>query len=102
MYDEDEINKKIEQWHTNASILMPLHEYLGMTLEEYAAWVTNHSEITAKIINGRLIIQSCSSSGSDKLDKWLNENKRHLSRYLDIDIFAYDTTPPASAETRTE
>jgi len=32
------IYDKVDLWHTGAS-LMSLHDYLGMTWEEYAVWV---------------------------------------------------------------
>lgn len=36
----DDIEDRIAEWHASAeSAYQPLHEYLGMTWEEYAAWV---------------------------------------------------------------
>jgi hypothetical protein len=37
--EADTIDDFIDQWHDGAGEGMPLYEYLGMTLEEYAAWV---------------------------------------------------------------
>jgi hypothetical protein len=35
-----EIDNKVELWHTGLS-KMELHEFLGMTLEEYGLWLRN-------------------------------------------------------------
>lgn len=37
----DEIDRFIEVWHTNRYEDRPLHEFLGMTWEEYAQWIEN-------------------------------------------------------------
>lgn len=34
-----ELDNLVEQWHADESIRVPLHQHLGMTREEYAAWV---------------------------------------------------------------
>lgn len=49
MYDEEEINRKIEEWHNDESITMPLHKYLGMTLQEYKDWIGLPISDTAKV-----------------------------------------------------
>jgi hypothetical protein len=33
------INDRIDQWHTSPDVPGALHEYLGWTWREYAAWV---------------------------------------------------------------
>jgi hypothetical protein len=45
-------------------------------------------DIKAEIKNGRLKIESTTGKGSEQLDKWIEENKRHLSNFLDIEIIA--------------
>lgn len=41
---ENDIDDYIEEWHNdNASFNMTLHEHLGMTWEEYGAWVEGKS-----------------------------------------------------------
>jgi len=39
-FTEEEIDDKIDEWH-NGNTGVELHEYLGMTLEEYALFVTD-------------------------------------------------------------
>lgn len=49
--DED-INDYIHKWHLGDDISLELHEYLGMTWDEYAQWVQNPynlKEILTKI-----------------------------------------------------
>lgn len=36
---DDEINELIEKWHNDKETTLKLHEYLGMTWNEYAVWV---------------------------------------------------------------
>lgn len=37
---EDDIDDAIDQWHTSyVNDPMPLHQFLGMHRDEYAAWV---------------------------------------------------------------
>lgn len=38
-----EIDDWIDRWHDEASDQGPLHEYLGLTWVQYAAWVTQPS-----------------------------------------------------------
>lgn len=38
MKTDEEINELIDEWHKNPND-QPLHEYLGMTWEEYHSWV---------------------------------------------------------------
>ena len=35
------INAYIEAWHVDKTIRVRIHTFLGMTFEEYAAWVEN-------------------------------------------------------------
>lgn len=37
---EDEIDDFVEKWHEDENTTQELHEYLGMSWEEYSAWVT--------------------------------------------------------------
>jgi hypothetical protein len=37
----DELDAKVEAWHNGAGEGKPLHEFLGMTWEQYAEWVSN-------------------------------------------------------------
>ena len=41
----DEIDDYIDQWHTGNSDV-PLHTYLGMSWEEYAAWIKLPDNLT--------------------------------------------------------
>lgn len=38
---DERLDDKVEEWHEGAGEGMALHEYLGMTQEQYAAWVKN-------------------------------------------------------------
>ncbi len=40
---EDEIDDFVDQWHEDEDTTQELHEYLGMTWEEYSAWATKPS-----------------------------------------------------------
>ncbi|EPH6499614.1 hypothetical protein ACS3FE_002303 [Vibrio cholerae] len=40
---EDEIDDFIDSWHDDEETTLELHEYLGMTWEEYSVWSTNPS-----------------------------------------------------------
>lgn len=40
---QDSINDMIDEWHRSDSIA-PLHEFLGLTLEEYKRWVEARKE----------------------------------------------------------
>ncbi|MNG99321.1 hypothetical protein D3C79_584870 [compost metagenome] len=40
---EDEIDDFIEEWHDNEKIDAELHEYLGMSWDEYSVWATRPS-----------------------------------------------------------
>jgi len=39
---EDQLLDKIDQWHEDKTIEIPLYEYLGMTWEEYKEYVKNN------------------------------------------------------------
>jgi len=36
--DQEEMDNKIDEWHKGGSGI-PLHEFLGLTLEEYKNWI---------------------------------------------------------------
>ncbi|OUD15584.1 hypothetical protein [Thioflexithrix psekupsensis] len=40
---EDEIDDFVDNWHEDETINCELHEYLGMTWEEYSVWATRPS-----------------------------------------------------------
>ncbi len=83
---EDEIDDFVEQWHENDELNIELHEYLGMTWEEYSIWAMNPSilpfilsarkkNITfdAKIDQERHAMAARAESASEarKLEAWL-------------------------------
>lgn len=39
----DEIDDFVENWHEDEDSTQELHEYLGMSWEEYSVWATNPS-----------------------------------------------------------
>jgi hypothetical protein len=43
----DDIDDRIDEWHRSNS-KQPLHEFLGVAEEEYAAWVVNGSTPSKK------------------------------------------------------
>lgn len=43
---DEEINDRVDYWHDNPELNVPLHEYLGMTWNEYKAWVEQTFEGT--------------------------------------------------------
>ena len=51
----DDIDDFIDNWHEDGDITLELHEYLGMTWDEYESWVcvpdTLDSIITARVQN---------------------------------------------------
>lgn len=44
MADLTEIDDYIERWHSSNTII-PIHEYLGMSIDEYALWVEKPESI---------------------------------------------------------
>ncbi|OEC44056.1 hypothetical protein [Aeromonas sp. DNP9] len=40
---EDEIDHFVDDWHDNENITVELHEYLGMSWDEYSVWATKPS-----------------------------------------------------------
>jgi len=53
LIDTDLIDECVENWHhSDISEIMSLHEYLGLTKEEYAQWVT-HPEVIRSIVEER-------------------------------------------------
>jgi hypothetical protein len=37
----DRVDALVEEWHNGAGKDRPLHEFLGMTKEQYAEWIKN-------------------------------------------------------------
>ena len=37
----DDLNEYFEQWHKGGGCGVELHEYLGLTLEQYAKWASD-------------------------------------------------------------
>ncbi|MTV41256.1 hypothetical protein [Duganella radicis] len=56
----EDIDDYIDQWHDNPGN-QTLHEFLGMTRDEYAGWVAD-AAILAAIINSRRVSKDSSSS----------------------------------------
>lgn len=42
---ESEIDDYVDRWHEDERIKCNLHEYLGMSLDEYSIWVTKPSSL---------------------------------------------------------
>lgn len=40
---EDEIDSFVDRWHEDDETALELHEYLGMSWEEYSVWATRPS-----------------------------------------------------------
>lgn len=40
---EDEIDSFVDRWHEDDETTLELHEYLGMSWEEYSVWATRPS-----------------------------------------------------------
>lgn len=45
-------------------------------------------ELSAKLVNGRLIIESVNKESSDALSKWIDENRPHFNKWLDMEILS--------------
>ena len=54
--DPEDIDDAVGEWHAGASTL-PLHSYLGMSEEEYAAWLRDADAIT-EIVRARSVQQA--------------------------------------------
>lgn len=50
----EDIHTHIDKWHEDENIREELHEYLGMTWEEYVEWVNNPSDLRS-ILSLRMI-----------------------------------------------
>jgi hypothetical protein len=50
----EQIDEFVEQWHNDPSAVMPLHEYLGLTSDEYDDWAI-HPEAVEGIIHAHQI-----------------------------------------------
>lgn len=46
-------------------------------------------QLKAKLINGRLVIESIDEQSSISLSKWIDDNKQWLDKRLDIEILAH-------------
>lgn len=86
----DEIDDFIDTWHDNENIPkeISLHDYLGMTWDEYSLWV-NDSDILSSIISARrkridlqeelreelqpLAARASSTEEAQKILSWLKE-----------------------------
>jgi hypothetical protein len=66
----DEIEEFVEAWHNSTSEL-EIHEFLGMTFEEYSLWVTDADSI-AIILTAR--------HGDKPLKEAVNDNLRFQGR----------------------
>jgi hypothetical protein len=57
-----ELSERIDEWHNSKSDL-PLHEYLGMTFQEYSNWVTGKTtakdELSPRVAKLILEIRDC-------------------------------------------
>lgn len=40
-----DIDDKVDEWHDNPELEMPLHEYLGMSWVEFVRWVEDDGEV---------------------------------------------------------
>ena len=47
----DKIDDWVGEWHDNASITGDLHDYLGMTWDEYSRWATKPSLLNSILYN---------------------------------------------------
>lgn len=69
----DEIDDFIDRWHEEASTVVgrpiPLHEFLGMTRDEYEAWV-HDSSVLPHIVRARMSHTS--------LDAVMHEHVDHM------------------------
>jgi hypothetical protein len=48
MYDDDELDDMIDEWHRSVNLDMSLHEYLGWTWVEYKHWVETNEQPTTE------------------------------------------------------
>ena len=69
----DEIDDYIDKWHDEYNGNLKLHEYLGMTDEEYNRWLTNPSSL--KTMFHRELTPVCVAKQIIKLAKEILENK---------------------------
>lgn len=55
----EDIDRFIEVWHSNRYEERPLHEFLGMTWEEYAQWLENPNvfRVLRVVTSNRKIVQ---------------------------------------------
>ncbi len=65
----DEIEDFVQRWHDSDSKL-ELHEYLGMTIDEYALWL-NSPDMLPLILTSRKTKRSLESIANDNLQSRL-------------------------------
>lgn len=84
----DEIDDYIDKWHEGDSDI-PLHTYLGMSREEYAAWLKSPENLTYIVaaykynINYKDVIvqaatmaaRSSDASKMSEISNWLNQHE---------------------------
>lgn len=49
-----DIDDFIDKWHNLTTPAQPLHEYLGMTWEEYSVWGARHDLLSSIIADHRM------------------------------------------------
>lgn len=90
---DEEIDDEIDEWHDSSRKLPPLHEFLGMSWEEYQLWVekpwTLKSILAARKTGSSLDVMVRVSDGGtalaargveaeefSKVRQWLRQTKR--------------------------
>lgn len=83
---EDEIETFVEKWHEDENCTQELHEYLGMSWDEYSLWATKPSilpfilaarkkgtSIDTEINQKRMALAARAESAreAEKLEAWL-------------------------------
>lgn len=64
--DPDEsIDDWVDRWHNDKSTQLPLHEYLGMSWEQYGRWLEKPSSLVP-ILNEIRENASCGAQRKDK------------------------------------
>lgn len=93
----DEIDDFIDRWHTEAHVVagcpVPIHEFLGMTRDEYEAWVHDASVLPhivrarmskmsldavmhEHVDDMRLAARADNQTAIEALGKWLERRRR--------------------------
>jgi hypothetical protein len=83
---EDEVDDFVESWHEDENSTQELHEYLGMSWEEYSVWATrpsilpfilsarkNRTTFDLEVNQERLALAARAESAQEaaKLEAWL-------------------------------